>query len=72
MAHRTEEETLAMVMTKYTDALPSDLGIRPRFCPSESKLQGADFPYSSAVMELRRVSNMSYSLSKIECVGKNL
>ena len=63
-------------MTKYQHAMPQHIGVVEKFwLLREGALQDGgqassdDYPYKSAVEELRKLQDYTCPLQKIECIG---
>ncbi|CAI9716022.1 Hypothetical predicted protein [Octopus vulgaris] len=67
IVHRDEEYKAAQVMTDYQNVMPQDVDVAPNLCLEQSSTSG-QFPYQSAVEELRSVKDLTAPLMKMECL----
>ncbi|XP_019640188.1 PREDICTED: VPS9 domain-containing protein 1-like [Branchiostoma belcheri] len=64
-ADHKKEVVLARAMTRYSHALPEELGVPERLCAAS--VEGTAL-YKPAVNELRRVTSCNSPISKLECI----
>ncbi|GAB1597607.1 VPS9 domain-containing protein 1-like [Argonauta hians] len=68
IVHRDGEYKAAQVMTDNLNVMPQDVDIAPDLCLQQKTYSFGQFPYKSAVAELRSLKNLTTPLKKMECL----